>query len=194
MPVSLSKGGNVSLSKEAPGLKSLLVGLGWKPRTTDGAAFDLDVSVFIVNEAGKVRSDSDFVFYNNKVGDAGAIEHTGDNRTGEGDGDDEGVKIDLTKVSADVKRLIFAVTIHEAESRGQNFGQVGDAYIRTVNQDGGTEIARFDLSEDASVSTAMIFGEVYRGSDANDWKMKAVGQGYEGGLAKLAKDFGVDLA
>lgn len=193
MPVSLSKGGNVSLSKEAPGLKSLLVGLGWKPRTTDGAAFDLDVSVFIVNESGKIRSDADFVFYNNKIGDNGAVEHTGDNRTGEGDGDDEAVKIDLSKLSADVKRLIFAVTIHEAESRGQNFGQVGDAFIRTVNQDGGAEIARFDLSEDASTSTAMIFGEVYRGSDAADWKLKAVGQGYEGGLAKLAKDFGVDL-
>jgi tellurium resistance protein TerD len=194
MPVSLSKGGNVSLSKEAPGLKNLLVGLGWKPRTTDGAAFDLDVSVFIVDENGKVRSDSDFVFYNNKIGDNGAVEHTGDNRTGEGEGDDESVKIDLTKVSANVKRLIFAVTIHEADTRGQNFGQVGDAFIRTVNQDGNTEIARFDLSEDASTSTAMIFGEVYRGSTPDDWKLKAVGQGYEGGLAKLAADFGVNLA
>jgi tellurium resistance protein TerD len=194
MPVSLSKGGNVSLSKEAPGLKNLLVGLGWKPRTTDGAAFDLDVSVFIVDENGKVRGDSDFVFYNNKIGDNGAVEHTGDNRTGEGDGDDESVKIDLSKVSANVKRLIFAVTIHEADERKQNFGQVGDAFIRTVNQDGNTEIARFDLSEDASTSTAMIFGEVYRGSDAADWKLKAVGQGYEGGLAKLAADFGVNLA
>ncbi|WFT86867.1 TerD family protein [Rhizobium leguminosarum] len=194
MPVSLSKGGNVSLSKEAPGLKNLLVGLGWKPRTTDGAAFDLDVSVFIVNESGKVRSDADFVFYNNKVGDNGAVEHTGDNRTGEGDGDDEGVKIDLSKVSADVKRLIFSVTIHEADSRGQNFGQVGDAYIRTVNSDGNAEIARYDLSEDASTETAMVFGEVYRGSSADDWKMKAVGQGYAGGLARLAADFGVNLA
>lgn len=194
MPVSLSKGGNVSLSKEAPGLKNLLVGLGWKPRTTDGAAFDLDVSVFIVNEAGKVRGDTDFVFYNNKVGDNGAVEHTGDNRTGEGDGDDEAVKIDLSKVSADVKRLIFAVTIHDAAAKGQNFGQVGDAYIRTVNTEGNAEIARFDLSEDASVSTAMIFGEVYRGSTPDDWKLKAVGQGYEGGLAKLAADFGVNLA
>jgi tellurium resistance protein TerD len=194
MPVSLSKGGNVSLTKEAPGLKNLAVGLGWKQRTTDGAAFDLDVSVFVVNDSGKVRGDADFVFYNNRTGDNGAIEHTGDNRTGEGDGDDESVKIDLSKVSADVKRLIFAVTIHEAESRGQNFGQVGDAYIRTVNTDDNFEIARFDLSEDASVSTAMIFGEVYRGSTPDDWKLKAVGQGYEGGLAKLAKDFGVDLA
>ena len=193
MPVSLSKGGNVSLTKEAPGLRNLLVGLGWKPRTTDGAAFDLDVSVFIVNESGKVRGDGDFVFYNNKTGDNGAIEHTGDNRTGEGDGDDEAVKIDLSKVSADVKRLIFAVTIHEAESRGQNFGQVGEAYIRTVNTQGNAEIARFDLSEDASTSTAMIFGEVYRGSSPDDWKLKAVGQGYEGGLAKLAADFGVNL-
>jgi len=194
MPVSLSKGGNVSLSKEAPGLKNLLVGLGWKPRTTDGAAFDLDVSVFIVGENGKVRTDADFVFYNNKTGDNGAVEHTGDNRTGEGDGDDEAVKIDLSKVSPDVKRLIFGVTIHEADSRGQNFGQVGDAYIRAVNSDGNAEIARYDLSEDASTETAMVFGEVYRGSSADDWKMKAVGQGYTGGLAKLAADFGVNLA
>lgn len=194
MPVSLSKGGNVSLSKEAPGLKNLLVGLGWKPRTTDGAAFDLDVSVFIVNESGKIRGDGDFVFYNNKTGDNGAVEHAGDNRTGDGEGDDESVKIDLSKISQDVKRLIFAVTIHDAEKHGQNFGQVGDAYIRTVNQEGSAEIARFDLSEDASTSTAMIFGEVYRGTDAADWKLKAVGQGYEGGLTKLAKDFGVDLA
>ncbi|MCZ7862374.1 TerD family protein [Agrobacterium salinitolerans] len=194
MPVSLSKGGNVSLSKEAPGLKNLLVGLGWKPRTTDGAKFDLDVSVFIVNEAGKVRKDSDFVFYGNKTGDEGAVQHAGDNRTGEGEGDDESVKIDLSKVSADVKRLIFAVTIHEAEKNGQNFGQVGDAYIRTVNEEGNTEIARYDLSEDASTETAMIFGEVYRGSTPDDWKLKAVGQGYQGGLKQLATDFGVDIA
>lgn len=192
MPVSLSKGGNVSLTKEAPGLNHLLVGLGWKPRTTDGAEFDLDVSVFLVGESGKVRTDGDFVFYNNKIGDSGAVEHTGDNRTGEGEGDDESVKIDLSKVSADVKRLIFAVTIHEAVSRGQNFGQVGEAYIRSVNTDGNAEIARYDLSEDASTETAMVFGEVYR--NGAEWKMKAVGQGYTGGLAALAKDFGVNIA
>jgi tellurium resistance protein TerD len=194
MAVSLSKGGNVSLTKEAPGLKNLLIGLGWKPRTTDGAQFDLDVSVFIVNETGKVRADGDFVFYNNKSGDNGSVEHQGDNRTGEGDGDDEVVKIDLSKVSADVKRLIFAVTIDEAEKRGQNFGQVGDAYIRAVNGDGNAEIARYDLSEDYSTETALLFGEVYRGSSAEDWKLKAVGQGSAGGLAKLASEFGVNLA
>jgi tellurium resistance protein TerD len=194
MPVSLTKGGNVSLSKEDPSLKNLLVGLGWKARTTDGAAFDLDVSVFIVNEAGKTRFDTDFVFYNNSKGDNGAVEHTGDNRTGEGEGDDESVKIDLTKVSADVKRLVFVATIHEAESRGQNFGQVSDAYIRAVNGDSNVELARYDLSEDASTSTAIIFGEVYRGSTPDDWKMKAVGQGSADGLGKLAKDFGVNLA
>ncbi|PYE40449.1 tellurium resistance protein TerD [Rhizobium sp. PP-F2F-G20b] len=194
MPVSLSKGGNVSLTKEAPGLKNLVVGLGWKPRSTDGAQFDLDVSVFIVNEAGKVRADGDFVFYNNKSGDNGSVVHQGDNRTGEGDGDDEVVKIDLSKVSSDVKRLIFAVTIDQAEQRGQNFGQVGDAFIRTVNSEGGAEIGRYDLSEDASTETAMVFGEVYRGTAADEWKLKAVGQGYAGGLAKLAADFGVNLA
>ena len=192
MPVSLSKGGNVSLSKEAPGLKNLVVGLGWKPRTTDGAAFDLDVSVFIVGESGKIRSDSDFVFYNNKIGDSGAVEHLGDNRTGEGEGDDEAVKIDLSKVSADVKRLVFAVTIHEADTRGQTFGQVGDAYIRSLNSEGAAEIARYDLSEDYSTETALVFGEVYKAG--TEWKMKAVGQGYAGGLASLAKDFGVNLA
>nr|WP_250808261.1 TerD family protein [Neorhizobium tomejilense] len=194
MPVSLSKGGNVSLSKEAPGLKNLIVGLGWNPRTTDGEKFDLDASVFIVGENGKVRSDADFIFYRNLSSADGSVVHNGDNRDGAGEGDDEIVKIDLSKVAADVKRLIFAVTIHEAEKHGQNFGQVGGAFIRTVNADGGAEIARFDLSEDASVSTAMIFGEVYRGSTPDDWKLKAVGQGYEGGLAKLATDFGVDLA
>lgn len=193
MPVSLSKGGNVSLSKEAPGLKNLLVGLGWKARTTDGAAFDLDVSVFIVGENGKVRSDSDFVFYNNKSGDNGAVIHNGDNRTGEGDGDDESVAIDLSKLSADIKRLIFAVTIHDAEARNQNFGQVGEAYIRALNTSGNAEIARYDLSEDYSTETALVFGEVYRGSNADDWKMKAVGQGYSGGLGALARDFGVNI-
>ncbi len=194
MPVSLAKGGNVSLTKEAPGLKNLLVGLGWKPRTTDGAKFDLDVSVFIVNEAGKVRDDADFVFYGNKTGDNGAVQHAGDNRDGEGEGDDESVKIDLSKVSPDVKRLIFAVTIHDADKHGQNFGQVGNAYIRTVNADGNAEISRYDLSEDASTETAMLFGEVYRGSAADEWKFKAVGQGSAGGLAKLATEFGVNIA
>lgn len=191
MAVSLSKGGNVSLSKEAPGLKSITIGLGWDVRATDGADFDLDASIFILGENGKVRSDADFVFYNNTRSADGAVEHTGDNRTGEGEGDDEQVKVSLDTVSADAKRLLVAVTIHEGEQRKQNFGQVQNAFMRIVNQDGDGEIARYDLSEDYSTETALIFGEVYRHND--EWKFKAVGQGYAGGLAALARDHGINL-
>ncbi len=191
MAVSLSKGGNVSLSKEAPGLTSIVVGLGWDPRATDGQAFDLDGSVFLLNASGKVRSDSDFIFYNNKTSADGSVEHAGDNTTGAGDGDDETVKIDLSRVPADIEKIAVCVTIHEADSRGQNFGQVSKAYIRVMNAAGGAEIARYDLSEDASTDTAMIFGEVYR--HGGDWKFKAVGQGYAGGLAPLARNYGVNV-
>ncbi|WP_404414784.1 TerD family protein [Vreelandella aquamarina] len=191
MAVSLSKGGNVSLSKEAPGLKHVVVGLGWDPRVTDGQEFDLDASVFLCGEDGKVRSDTDFVFYNNMVGGNGAVEHQGDNRTGEGDGDDEQVKIDLSSVPADVKKLAFAVTIHDADSRKQNFGMVSNAFMRVVNGEDGKELARYDLSEDYSVETAMIFGEVYRHGD--EWKFKAIGQGFGGGLHPLASSFGVNV-
>ena len=191
MAVSLSKGGNVSLSKEAPGLKNVVVGLGWDPRVTDGQEFDLDASVFLCGEDGKVRGDTDFVFYNNKVGGDGAVEHQGDNKTGEGEGDDEQVKIDLSSVPADVKKLAFAVTIHEAESRKQNFGMVSNAFMRVVNGDDGKELARYDLSEDYSTETAMIFGEVYRHGD--EWKFKAIGQGFGGGRHPLASSFGVNV-
>ncbi len=191
MAVSLSKGGNVSLSKEAPGLNNVIVGLGWDPRATDGAEFDLDASVFICGENGKVRADTDFIFYNNKKSSDGSVEHLGDNRSGEGEGDDEQVTIDLGKVSADVKKLVFAVTIHEGGTRNQNFGQVSNAFMRVVNADGGTELARYDLSEDYSVETALIFGEVYRHND--EWKFKAVGAGFEGGLGPLAASHGVNI-
>lgn len=191
MAVSLVKGGNVSLTKEAPSMNVALVGLGWDARVTDGQAFDLDASVFLVGENGKVLSDSHFVFYNNTTSPDGAVQHQGDNRTGEGDGDDEQVKIDLTKVAADVKKLVFAVTIHEADSRKQNFGMVSNSFMRVVNNDNGAEIARFDLSEDASTETAMIFGELYR-HDA-EWKFKAVGQGFAGGLAALATQHGINI-
>lgn len=191
MPVSLSKGGNVSLSKEAPGLTSIVVGLGWSPRVTDGKAFDLDASVFLCTDTGKVASDSDFIFYNNKTGGNGSVEHLGDNRTGEGDGDDETVKIDLTKVPDSIKKLVFAVTIHEAKENGQNFGQVGDSYIRVMNGAGGAEIAKYDLGEDASTETAMIFGEVYR--NGTEWKFKAIGAGFAGGLGDLAAAHGVNM-
>ena len=191
MAVSLVKGGNVSLTKEAPSMNVALVGLGWDARVTDGQAFDLDASVFLVGENGKVLSDSHFVFYNNTTSPDGAVQHQGDNRTGEGDGDDEQVKIDLTKVAADVKKLVFAVTIHEADSRKQNFGMVSNSFMRVVNNDNGSGIARFDLSEDASTETAMIFGELYR--HGAEWKFKAVGQGFAGGLAALATQHGINI-
>jgi tellurium resistance protein TerD len=192
MPVSLKKGGNVSLTKEAPGLAAVTVGLGWNPRVTDGEKFDLDASVFILGEDGKVLSDNSFVFYNNLKSECGNIEHLGDNRTGEGDGDDEQVNVNLAALGADVKKMVFAVTIHDADTRNQSFGQVDGAYIRVINQADGTELARYDLSEDASTETAMIFGELYRHGD--EFKFKAIGQGFAGGLAPLAASYGVDLA
>ncbi|MCT8003771.1 TerD family protein [Sphingomonas sanguinis] len=191
MAVSLSKGGNVSLSKEAPGLRGVRVGLGWDTRVTDGSAFDLDASVFLLNEGGRVRSDADFIFYNNKNGANGAVVHQGDNLTGEGSGDDEVVVVGLDQLPADIQKLSFAVTIHEAEGRRQNFGMVSNAYIRVVNADGGTEIARYDLSEDASTETAMIFGDLYRHN--GEWKFKAIGQGFAGGLGPLAQSLGVNI-
>ncbi|ASF47633.1 TerD family protein [Methylovulum psychrotolerans] len=191
MAISLTKGGNVNLSKEAPGLNKIIVGLGWDARATDGAAFDLDASAFLVKADGKVRSDSDFCFFNNKVVADGAVEHMGDNTTGVGDGDDEVVKVQLSAVPADLDKVVFTVTIYDAETRKQNFGQVSRAYIRIVNEENSQEIARYDLSEDASVETAMIFGEIYR--NGGDWKFKAVGQGFAGGLGPLATSFGVNV-
>ncbi|MDM8215112.1 TerD family protein [Desulfovibrio piger] len=191
MSVSLSKGGNVSLSKEEPGIESITVGLGWDARSTDGSDFDLDASCFMLNASGKVRSDSDFIFYNNLKSNCGSVVHTGDNRTGEGDGDDEAINVELSQVPADVAKLAFTVTIHEADQRRQNFGMVSNAFIRIVNKKTGREVARFDLSEDASTNTAMIFGEVYRYN--NEWKFRAVGQGYDGGLGPLARNFGVNV-
>lgn len=191
MAISLQKGGNVSLSKEAPGLKKMIVGLGWDPRVTDGTEFDLDGSVFLLNAEGKVRSDSDFVFYNNAKSTCGSVVHSGDNRSGQGEGDDERVTVDLEKVPADVAKIVFAVTIHEGEKRNQNFGQVSKAFMRCLNAEGEKEIARYDLSEDGSTETAMIFGEVYR--NGAEWKFRAVGQGFKGGLGPLASSFGVSV-
>ena len=191
MAVSLSKGGNVSLTKEAPGLTEVVVGLGWDPRVTDGQEFDLDASVFIVGESGKVLSDASFVFYNNKTSPDGNVVHQGDNRSGAGEGDDEQVNVNLSGFAPDTKKLVFAVTIHEAEVRKQSFGQVSNAYIRVVNKADGKELARYDLSEDASTETAMVFGELY--SHNNEWKFKAIGQGFAGGLGPLAASYGVNL-
>lgn len=191
MSVSLSKGGNVSLSKEEPGLTRILVGLGWDTRTTDGTDFDLDASAFLLAVGDRVRGDSDFIFYNNLRSSDGSVEHTGDNRTGEGDGDDEALKIDLATVPSEIQKVAVAVTIHEGEARRQSFGMVSNAFIRVVNDSTGREIARYDLSEDASTETAMIFGEIYRHN--SEWKFRAVGQGYKGGLAPLARNFGVNI-
>ena len=189
MALSLSKGGNLSLSKEAPGMTKVLVGLGWDARSTDGQDFDLDASAFLLKADGKVRADSEFIFYNQLKSVDGSVEHTGDNRTGEGDGDDEAIKVDLSKVPADIDRIAFTVTIHEAEARKQNFGQVRGAFIRIVNQDNNSEVARYDLAEDASTETAMIFAELYR--NGAEWKFRAVGQGFAGGLKPLAESYGL---
>ena len=191
MAISLQKGGNVNLSKEAPTMKKMTIGLGWDVRVTDGAAFDLDASAFMLAASGKVRSDADFIFYNQNKSADGSVMHSGDNRTGEGEGDDEAINVDLAAVPADVEKIAVCVTIHDAEARGQNFGMVSSAYIRCVNADNNTEVARYDLSEDASVETAMIFGEIYRHS--GDWKFKAIGQGFAGGLGPLAQSYGVNL-
>lgn len=189
MALSLSKGGNLSLTKEAPGMTKVLVGLGWDTRSTDGVDFDLDASAFLLKADGKVRADSDFIFYNQLKSVDGSVEHTGDNRTGAGDGDDEAIKVDLSKVPADIDKIAFTVTIHEAESRKQNFGQVSNAFIRIVNQDNNSEVARYDLAEDASTETAMIFAELYR--HGSEWKFRAVGQGFRGGLKPLAESYGL---
>jgi tellurium resistance protein TerD len=191
MAISLTKGGNVNLSKEAPSMQQLTVGLGWNPRATDGQDFDLDATAFLLNSTDKVRGDSDFIFFNNKKSADGAVEHTGDNRTGAGDGDDEQLVVDLSKMAADVNKVTFCVTIYQGQERSQNFGQVSGAYIRIINNANQQEVARYDLSEDSSTETAMIFGELYRHN--GEWKFRAVGQGFNGGLGPLAGSFGVNV-
>lgn len=192
MALSLSKGGNVSLTKTDPNLVRILIGLGWDERSTDGASFDLDASAFLLGAQGKVRGDHDFIFYNQLRSVDGAVEHTGDNRSGLGDGDDESLLVDLSKVSAEIDKVAITVTIHDAATRGQNFGQVANAFIRVVNQDSGIEIVRFDLAEDYSTETAMVFGELYRYN--SEWKFRAVGQGYAGGLAAMCQQYGISVA
>lgn len=189
--LTLAKGNNLSLTKTDPGLQKALVGLGWDPRTTTGEAFDLDASALLVAATGKVRSGDDFIFYNQPAAKDGSVTHLGDNRSGEGEGDDEQILIDLSKVAADVERVVIVVSIDQAGTRGQNFGQVRGAYCRVVNQSNDAEIVRFDLSEDAAPETSMLFAEIYR--HGAEWKFKAVGQGYASGLAGIASDFGVSL-
>ena len=191
MSISLTKGGNVSLTKQAPDLRTVVVGLGWDERTTSGAEFDLDASALMLNSSEKVISDAHFVFFNNLKSPDGSVMHSGDNLSGGGDGDDEQVVVSLVSVPAECHKIVFPVSIYEAISRVQSFGQVRNAYIRVVNQDDDTEMARYDLSEDASTETAMVFGELYRHS--SEWKFRAVGQGYESGLEGIARDFGINL-
>lgn len=191
MAISLNKGGNLSLSKTDPSLNQVLIGLGWDARATDGVDFDLDASAFLLATNDKVRGETDFIFYNQTRSPEGSVEHTGDNRTGAGDDDDEAVKIDLAKVPAEVQKIAITVTIHDAESRGQNFGQVQNAFIRVVNDQTNVEIVRFDLNEDYSTETAMIFGELYRHN--GEWKFRAVGQGYNGGLSAMCRQYGISI-
>ena len=191
MGVSLSKGGNVSLTKEAPNMTAVSVGLGWDIRTTTGTDFDLDASAIAVGTDKKVLSDKHFVFFNNLTSPDGSIEHTGDNLTGEGEGDDEAIKVNLAAVPPEVDSIVFPVSIYDADSRSQSFGQVRNAFIRVVDQSNNNEIARYDLSEDASTETAMVFGELYR--NGSEWKFRAVGQGYASGLAGIARDYGVNV-
>ena len=193
MPISLAKGGNVSLTKEAgtSGLSAVTVGLGWQARTTDGAAFDLDASAILCGGTGKARQDRDFVFYGNLVSADGTVRHLGDELTGETVGDDEQVQVALSALPADVESVVFSASIHEAAERGQSFGQVRKAFIRVVNDADGGELARFDLTEDASTEAAMVFGELYR--HGADWKFRAIGQGYQAGLRGIALEYGLNV-
>ncbi|ASS74034.1 chemical-damaging agent resistance protein C [Tumebacillus algifaecis] len=193
MAISLSKGQKVDLTKTNPGLSKVIVGLGWDTNKYDGGNdFDLDASVFCTNGAGKVNSEKDFIFYNNSQNENGSIVHTGDNRTGEGEGDDEAVKVDLSAVPADVEKIAFCITIHDADARGQNFGQVSNAFVRIVNEATNEEVIRFDLGEDFSVETAVTVGELYRHN--GEWKFNAIGSGYKDGLAGLCRDYGLNIA
>ena len=192
MPISLSKGQKVSLTKGNPGLKKVVVGLGWDTNTFDtGADFDIDSSAFLLTESGKVSKPEDFVFYGNLKHPSGAVTHCGDNRTGVGEGDDEQIKIDLSKIPAEITKIDFTVTIHEAEARRQNFGQINNSFIRIYNEETNEEILRYDLGEDFSIETAAVFGELYK--HGNEWKFNAIGSGYQGGLAALCASFGVDV-
>ena len=192
MAVSLAKGQKVDLTKGRPGLKNVLIGLGWDTNKYDGGHdFDLDSAAFLLGANGKVTSDADFVFYNNLKHSSGSVEHLGDNLTGAGEGDDEQIKIDLSKVPDAIQKIDFTVTIHEADARKQNFGQVENAFIRVVNNDTNEELIRYDLGEDFSIETAVVVGEIYRHS--GEWKFQAVGSGFQGGLAALGRNFGVNI-
>lgn len=193
MPINLSKGQKVDLTKGNPGLKSIMVGLGWDVNAFDsGADFDLDASAFLVNASGKCPTDKEFVFYGNLKHTSGAVNHQGDNLTGEGDGDDEQIQVDLTKVPSNIDKIAFTVTIYDAEVRHQNFGQVSNAFIRLVDETTGVEMIRYDLGEDFSIETAVVVGELYR--NKGEWKFNAIGSGFQGGLAALCAHYGIETA
>ncbi len=192
MSVSLSKGQKVNLTKGNPGLKKLIVGLGWDTNKYDGGAdFDLDAAAFLLGPNGKVTNDGDFVFYGNLKHASGCVEHTGDNLTGEGEGDDEVIKVDLSLVPANIEKIDFTVTIYDADVRKQNFGQVSNAYIHIMDAGSGQELLKFDLGEDFSIETAVVVGEIY--SNSGEWKFNAIGSGYKGGLRALCLDYGVNV-
>ena len=192
MAVSLKKGQKVDLTKTNPGLKEVLIGLGWDTNKYDGGSdFDLDAAAFMLNGTGKVNSDDDFIFYQNLKHASGSVEHLGDNLTGAGEGDDEEIVVDLSKVPENVDKIDFTVTIYEAEERKQNFGQVENAFIRVVNKVSGEELIRYDLGEDFSIETAVVIGELYR--NKGEWKFNAIGSGFSGGLAALCQNFGVNV-
>ena len=192
MGVNLSKGQKVDLTKGNPGLSKLLVGLGWDVNKYDGGSdFDLDASVFLLAANGKVTSDADFVFYGNLKHASGSVEHMGDNRTGIGEGDDEQIRVDLSKVPANIDKIDFTVTIYDAEARKQNFGQVSNAYIRVFDEAKGVELIRYDLGEDFSIETAIVVGELYR--NQGEWKFNAIGSGFQGGLRALGQNYGVNV-
>ena len=192
MPVSLQKGQKVSITKDNPGLSRVVVGLGWDVNAFDtGSAFDLDTAAFLLTDSGKVSVSEDFVFFGNLTHPSGAVQHMGGNLTGAGDGDDEQIKVDLSKVPSNITKIAFTVTIYEAEQRRQNFGQVSNAFIRIYNEANGEELLRYDLGEDFSIETAAVFGELYRNN--GEWKFNAIGSGYQGGLAALCANYGVEV-
>ncbi len=192
MPISLQKGQKVSLTKDNPGLTRVVVGLGWDVNQFDtGGSFDLDAAAFLLTDAGKVSKSEDFVFYGNLNHPSGSVQHLGDNLTGAGDGDDEQIKVNLAAVPENITKIAFTVTIYEAEARRQNFGQINNAFIRIYNEETGEELLRYDLGEDFSIETAAVFGELYK--NGSEWKFNAIGSGYQGGLAALCANYGVDV-
>jgi tellurium resistance protein TerD len=190
MSINLSKGQRIDLTKTNPGLTRVVVGLGWDTnKYSGGGDFDLDASAFLLHQDGKAKTEGDFVFYNNLKAYDGAVIHTGDNRTGEGDGDDEQIIVDFSKIPAHISRIGITVTIYEGESRSQNFGQISSAFVRVVNEANSNELMRYDLGEDFSVETAVVFCEFYR--QDSEWKFQAIGSGFAGGLSALVKNYGL---